>query len=207
MAVVLRPGVDLRDDRWTELMEKYNLGSVISVARMQALWRRIRNCCSPVIWYELQDRQTAVVAATLGAGIDRLLEEWSGRGHLLDAWAADCLAMEALQCLYQVFEDELKKEGLFIGRYIFADKKDEICQLLKLLSADIQLNSEGMMQPVKSVVYQAILTDDVKNGCGTVCRECRREDCPHRQSLHVKIYREPGVLKYSYGYQRIFEGK
>lgn len=226
MGVVLRPQIDLKNDRWAELLVKYKLDSVMSAARIKALWRRIRTCSSPVIWYDLQNRQIVVVAATLGASIDRLLEEWSSHGQLLDVYAADCLSMEALQCLYRVMEDELRRQGLFISRYVFAEPEEETAgvsgepdgaataemkgeleRLLNMLSTDIHLTAEGMMQPLKSVVYRGILTENVEERCGSICGDCSRQDCPHRQSLHMDKYRETGVLKYSYGYQRIFGQK
>ena len=229
MTMVLRPQIDLDNDRWEELLEKYKLAPVMSAARIKALWRRIRTCSSPVIWYDLQDRQTVAVAATLGPGIDRLQEEWCSHSQLLDVYAADCISMEALQSLYRVVEKELQQQGLYICHYIFTqtgtgtdekaegsgdpDKavmagfKSETGQLLEMLSADIHLTAEGMMQPLKSVVYRGILSENEEERCGTVCGDCSRRDCPFSRSLHMDNYRETGVLKYSYGYQRIFGQK
>ena len=48
------------------------------------------------------------------AALIRLLEEWSDKGQILDSYAADCLAMEALQCLYGLLEDELVKNECHI---------------------------------------------------------------------------------------------
>lgn len=228
MAMVLRPQIDLNDDRWEDLLAKYKLDSVMTASRIKALWRRIRTCSSPVIWYELQDRQTVAAAVTLGPGIDRLQEDWCAHSQLLDAYAVDCLSMEALQCLYRVLEKELQRQGLFICHYIFtqteteadgraemsgetdgtaADVNGETGQLLEMLSADIYLTAEGMMHPLKSVVYRGILSENAEKRCGSVCGGCSRRGCPYGQPLHMDNYRETGVLKYSYGYQRIFGQK
>lgn len=71
-------------------------------------------------------------------------------------------------------------------------------------SEAIRLTCDGVLRPMKSVVFIGILTTDKDKRCSTICRDCGREDCPNRYSLHMGNYREPGVLRYSYGYQRIF---
>lgn len=206
MTEILKPEIDL-DGGWELLMEKYKLNTVMSEIRIQAIWRRMKACAGPVVWYELQEEKREVLAAsTLGAGIDRLQEEWVLHGQLLDTYAADCLAMEALLCLYRVLEAELQKKGYYINQYIF-EEGSELGQLLEHLQADIHLSAEGMMQPLKSVAYRGILTKEAGRKCNAVCDSCERGDCHHRQSLHMGNYREPGVLKYSYGYQRIFGQK
>ena len=71
-------------------------------------------------------------------------------------------------------------------------------------SEAIRLTRDGALRPMKSVVFIGILTTDKDKRCSTICRDCGREDCPNRYSLHMGNYREPGGLRYSYGYQRIF---
>ena len=76
MTEILKPEIDL-DGGWELLMEKYKLNTVMSEIRIQAIWRRMKACAGPVVWYELQEEKREVLAAsTLGAGIDRLQEEW-----------------------------------------------------------------------------------------------------------------------------------
>ena len=91
---------------------------------VQMLWYRMQRALEPEIWYEVHADEV-LAAATLGGGVDRLLEEWSDKGQILDSYAADCLAMEALQCLYGLLEDELVKTNAYIERYQFPDPEEE----------------------------------------------------------------------------------
>ena len=130
--------------------------------------------------------------------------------HVLDSYAADCLAMEALQCLYGLLEDELVKKNVYIEKYQFPDPDEggdgSMADILKQIqcSEAIRLTRDGARRPKKSVVLNGILKTDKDKRCSTICRDCGREDCPNRYSLHMGNYREPGGLRYSYGYQRIF---
>ena len=170
----LKPVVELNSEDWTELLKKYKLQNVMTSIHVQ------------------------------------LLEEWSDKGQILDSYAADCLAMEALQCLYGLLEDELVKTNAYIERYQFPAPEEEgeenMAYILKQLqcSETIGLTDDGTLRPMKSVVFIGILTADQKKRCSTICRDCGRVDCPNRYSLHMGNYREPGALRYSYGYQRIF---
>ena len=205
----LKPVVELNSEDWTELLKKYKLQNVMTSIHVQMLWYRMQRALEPEIWYEVHADEV-LAAATLGGGVDRLLEEWSDKGQILDSYAADCLAMEALQCLYGLLEDELVKTNAYIERYQFPDPEEEgeknMAYILKQLqcSETIGLTDDGTLRPMKSVVFIGILTADQKKRCSTICRDCGRVDCPSRYSLHMGNYREPGVLRYSYGYQRIF---
>ena len=205
----LKPVVELNSEDWTELLKKYKLQNVMTSIHVQMLWYRMQRALEPEIWYEVHADEV-LAAATLGGGVDRLLEEWSDKGQILDSYAADCLAMEALQCLYGLLEDELVKTNAYIERYQFPDPEEEgeknMAYILKQLqcSETIGLTDDGTLRPMKSVVFIGILTADQKKRCSTICRDCGRVDCPNRSSLHMGNYREPGALRYSYGYQRIF---
>ena len=205
----LKPVVELNSEDWTELLKKYKLETVMTSIHVQVLWYRMQRALEPEIWYEMHADEV-LAAATLGGGVDRLLEEWSDKGQILDSYAADCLAMEALQCLYGLLEDELVKTNAYIERYQFPDPEEEgrgsMAHILNQLrcSEAIGLTDDGTLSPMKSVVFIGVLTADQKKRCSTICRDCGRVDCPNRYSLHMRNYREPGALRYSYGYQRIF---
>ena len=205
----LKPVVELNSEDWTELLKKYKLQTVMSSVHVQMVWYRMQRALEPEIWYEVHGKEV-LAAATLGEGIDQLLEKWSDKGQILDSYAADCLAMEALQCLYGLLEDELVKTNVYIEKYQFPDPDEggdgSMADILKQIqcSEAIRLTRDGALRPMKSVVFIGILTTDKDNHCSTICRDCGREDCPNRYSLHMGNYREPGVLRYSYGYQRIF---
>ena len=205
----LKPVVELNSEDWTELLKKYKLQTVMTSIHVQMLWYRMQRALEPEIWYEVHADEV-LAAATLGSGIDELLEEWSDKGQILDSYAADCLAMEALQCLYGILEDELMKKNVYIERYQFPDPEEEgsksMAHILKQLqcSETIGLTDDGTLRPMKSVVFIGILTADKKNRCSTICRDCGRVDCPNHSSLHLGNSRETGALRYSYGYQRIF---
>ena len=205
----LKPVVELNSEDWTELLKKYKLETVMTSIHVQMLWYRMQRALEPEIWYEVHADEV-LAAATLGGGVDRLLEKWSDKGQILDSYAADCLSMEALQCLYGLLEDELVKKNVYIERYQFPDPEEEgrgsMAHILNHLqcSEAIGLTDDGMLRPMKSVVFIGVLTADQKKRCSTICRDCGRMDCPNRYSLHMGNYREPGALRYSYGYQRIF---
>ena len=213
MVQKLRPLIELNSDRWAGLLAKYRLESVVSTAHMQMLWCRMQKVLDTAIWYEIPSDNPSAdvwVAATLGMGVDQLIFEWSDKGQILDSYAAECLAMEALQCTYQLLEDRLAEEGFYITKYCFPEPTEDGCrQMLEILrklrcGTQLQLMDEGMLRPMKSVVFRGVLTRDRQQRCGTICASCGRMDCPNRHSLHMGNYREPGALKYSYGYQRIF---
>lgn len=205
----LKPVVELNSEDWTELLKKYKLQTVMSSVHVQMIWYRMQRALEPEIWYEVHGKEV-LAAATLGEGIDQLLEKWSDKGQILDSYAADCLAMEALQCLYGLLEDELVKKNVYIEKYQFPDPDEgedgSMADILKQIqcSEAIRLTRGGALRPMKSVVFIGILTTDKDKRCSTICRDCGREDCPNRYSLHMGNYREPGGLRYSYGYQRIF---
>lgn len=211
----LKPVVELNSEGWPALLKKYKLENVMSAAHVQLLWQRVQHVMEPDIWYTVQisESMTVLAAATLGEGVDTLLESWSEKGQILDSYAADCLAMEALQCMYSLLEDELLKQKLFITEYCFPEPEagednggNGMAVILEQLQCGtyIRMTEDGMLRPLKSVVFSGILTADREKRCITICENCRRRDCPNRYSLHMGNYREPGALKYSYGYQRIF---
>lgn len=136
----------------------------------------------------------------LVAGVDRLLVEWSDKGQILDSYAADCLAMEALQCLYGLLEDELVKTNAYIERYQFPDPEEEeeenMAYILKQLqcSETIGLTDDGTLRPMKSVVFIGILTADQKKRCSTICRGLRA--CGLSEPLFItygKLQRTGGI--------------
>ena len=92
----LKPVVELNSEDWTDLLKKYKLQTVMSSVHVQMVWYRMQRALEPEIWYEVHGKEV-LAAATLGEGIDQLLEKWSDKGQILDSYAADCLAMEALQ--------------------------------------------------------------------------------------------------------------
>ena len=211
----LKPVVELNSEGWPALLQKYKLENVMSAAHVQLLWQRVQHVMEPDIWYTVQipESMTVLAAATLGEGVDTLLESWSEKGQILDSYAADCLAMEALQCMYSLLEDELLKQKLFITEYCFPEPEigegnggHGMAAILEQLQCGeyIRMTEDGMLRPLKSVVFSGILTADRAKRCITICENCSRRDCPNRYSLHMGNYREPGALKYSYGYQRIF---
>ena len=211
----LKPVVELNSEGWPALLQKYKLENVMSAAHVQLLWQRVQHVMEPDIWYTVQipESMTVLAAATLGEGVDTLLESWSEKGQILDSYAADCLAMEALQCMYSLLEDELLKRKLFITEYCFPEPEagedngsHGMAAILEQLRCGeyIRMTEDGMLRPLKSVAFSGILNADRVKRCITICENCSRTDCPNRYSLHMGNYREPGALKYSYGYQRIF---
>lgn len=227
MVAFFQPEIELNEHKQRELLEKYRLDSVMSDGHLALLWRQMQQAMSAGLWYILPEESIVIAAATLGPGIDRLQEAMEANKRLLDVYAVDCLAMEALQCLYQILAERVRLQGYYINKYIFAeiDTKDgyDTGTLLDMLGAEIALTDEGMMRPLKSVVFTGVLTNDADLACGNLCEQCSNTGCQYRRASYgtdancrmsgllkqKKLIeeREPGVLKYSYGYQRIFGRK
>ena len=150
----LKPVVELNSEDWTELLKKYKLQTVMSSVHVQMVWYRMQRALEPEIWYEVHGKEV-LAAATLGEGIDQLLEKWSDKGQILDSYAADCLAMEALQCLYGLLEDELVKKNVYIEKYQFPDPDEggdgSMADILKQIqcSEAIRLTRDGALRPMK----------------------------------------------------------
>ncbi len=221
MVQILKPDIQVRQFFWSETIENYRLNGVVSEVHLRDIWKQMQRVWRPAIWYLLEEQRiqrrgrttpdSVLAAVTLGAGIDQLLGELENRNGLLDAYAVDCLSMEAMRCFYGVLEKELQRQGFYISRYHFADPDEEggenIRSLLDLLQTDISLSPEGMMRPCKSVVYRGFLTEEKAENCELICSSCENLNCQRRRLRSRENYREPGVLKYSYGYQRIFGKK
>ena len=78
----LKPVVELNSEDWTELLKKYKLQTVMSSVHVQVVWYRMQRALEPEIWYEVHGKEV-LAAATLGEGIDQLLEKWSDKGQIL----------------------------------------------------------------------------------------------------------------------------
>lgn len=78
----LKPVVELNSEDWTELLKKYKLQTVMSSVHVQMVWYRMQRALEPEIWYEVHGKEV-LAAATLGEGIDQLLENGLTRDRFL----------------------------------------------------------------------------------------------------------------------------
>lgn len=153
------------------------------------------------------------VVMSLGKGLDDLQEDYSRKGLLLESYILETLASELLLQGYNAYNRYVRMEGKWhVARYHFPGSEEgfpleKIPEILEELSPQIVCNEAFYMQPKKSVVFKAELTQDVKRVCEGICIGCSSSKCPNRVKENLPGGRI-GVrnldLPLSYGYSRIF---
>jgi hypothetical protein len=176
---------------------------VVSADRIEQLWQQMLIVMQPVLWYEIESETMVAAAATLGRSLDRWQDALTEKKRLLDSYIIDCLALEALQSMYRSLESCLEKKGLFVKQYFF----DTANTVLDNANTEIEWTEDGMMRPLKSVAFHVLVSRQASDSCGALCGSCEHQQCPYRISSEEKSERDAGVLKYSYGYQKIFGKK
>lgn len=147
------------------------------------------------------DQRYVLCCATLGGGLDELLESLEAEHLLLEAYMLECLSMEMLSLLYEAGRREIEKSGWFVTRYDFLEGKEEELERLSGEAGFPVEYREGYLIPQKSVIYAAVLSQEKSlNGQCGICSNCSKKDCPQRKE---KV-RSPKELLY--GYRRILGG-
>ncbi len=156
-----------------------------------------------------------ICVATLGRGYDQLTNLAEDAGKLFLAYTLECFAMEFLSKAYgKMNETVYLEKKKWMGEYRFLGEDD----LSKLASYTDQLQSlqviwqNGMLHPLKSVIFTAAYKEDRKeSGCET-CEKCQNLTCSFRRVIKEKKApaRAPAPDKKtaaaSYGISRIFGG-
>lgn len=165
----------------------------------------------------IDDAQVAIVAMTLGSGIDSLKERYIKKEQLTEAYMLDCIANELLLDLYREFNNSYAKfHRRYIKRYVFIGNEisptaiPSILQDIKGIkpvtevecateltseqSADalrereeIVSNEYGVLTPSKSVVFYALLTDNANQACEGICMGCSNVNCENRADKYIQL--------------------
>lgn len=153
-----------------------------SVVRAKA-WYRI---CREKEIEELPCSCYAAVIVTLSEYSDRLIALESEAGNLLDAYMLDCIALEFLQKAYRQTAQQIYQETqLWQGeRYFFGEQLplEYLPSILETFpNIPVQLNSSGMIIPIKSVIYFAELVEEPEEGMDDICFACKNQECIYRK--------------------------
>lgn len=126
-----------------EIMNKYHFepeaeNDIISV------YEKMQSCMKPYAVYRMNQRdtgikdidskQSAIVAMTLGKGIDSLEEQLTDAGKLDEAYILECIAAELLLTMYGDFNKEYAKfHRRYVERYVFIGEEIPVTEVPKLL--------------------------------------------------------------------------
>ena len=179
----------------------------------------------------LDTEQSALVAMTLGEGVDRLQEYYEREHALSESYMVECVANELLLQMYADFNESYPKfHRRYVKRYVFVGEEIPLDGMQKLLAEvygrqpaeigqenDITANEYGVLQPSKSVVFFALLSDNPGQQCQGICMNCGNLECENRMQEARQIQVRMGTQemaatvepeqKLNYGYQRIFGQK
>lgn len=126
-----------------EIINKYHFepeaeDDIISV------YEKMQSCMKPYAVYrmnqrdtgikDIDSRQSAIVAMTLGKGIDSLEEQLTDAGKLDEAYILECIAAELLLTMYGDFNKEYAKfHRRYVERYVFIGEEIPATEVPKLL--------------------------------------------------------------------------
>lgn len=168
-------------------------------------------------WIAYNDDRV-VCTATLGDKYDRLLDVVAESQHLLLAYSMECFAMEFLSKTYEKMNETVFQEtGKWMGEYHFLGDEDfhDIEKHLQEFSdnglSEHALSWEnGMLHPLKSVIFTAEYKEKREDsGCHS-CELCENVTCSFRQVVQKPPRRKNKVevdvsnKVYSYGIAHIF---
>lgn len=128
----------------------------------------------------------ADVVMTLGAGVDRLGEEYTAHGKYVEAYMTEVLAEELLLECYVKFNRWIADNTQYhVTGYRFYGEKDlkleDMCHVLeRIADSPVICNEAFFLAPGKSVVFRAKLTRDTNVSCEGICAGCSSRSCPNR---------------------------
>lgn len=172
--------------------------------------------------FELSDGQDTSAgryteaAITLGEGLDRLQEEYAGKGALSECYMVEALASELLLEAYAAYNRQVAAEMPFhVARYHFPGSEQAyplsmLPELLMRLEMPVSCNEVFCMIPKKSVAFVAELTTEEAVKCPGICVGCKGaagRSCPNRVEEGLQLSRliaDMTDVPLSYGYSRIF---
>ncbi len=164
------------------------------------------------IWL-FEEEDGVVCAATLGRRYDDLAGLVAESGNLLLSYCMECLGMEFLSKAYEKINDTVhESKGFWLSKYHFLEEKDFLQRRDILCGTGVEWKN-GMIRPLKSVVFHAdYRTQKEDEGCHD-CSNCENITCSFRKMIEHKnkLYenvdnRKRSAKAYSYGVTAIFGG-
>lgn len=156
--------------------------------------------------------QNITCAVTLGSKFDKLAE--LAAEHLLLSYCIECYGMEFLSKAYEKINViSFQKTGKWIGAYHFLEEEDieETETALSILAKAGVTWEQGMLRPLKSVIFTAEYTENKEESGCDHCTQCGNVTCTFRKEAEEKNKREKientmdlGREIYSYGISNIF---
>lgn len=109
-----------------------------------SVYEKMQSCMKPYAVYrmnqrdtgikDIDNRQSAIVAMTLGKEIDNLEEQLTDAGKLDEAYILECIASELLLTMYGDFNKEYAKfHRRYVERYVFIGEEIPATDVPKLL--------------------------------------------------------------------------
>lgn len=154
--------------------------------RKEAFWIR-QESFSKTEWPSKDtDATYENVAISLGNGVDLLQESYCEKGLLLESYIVEVLASELLMRGYDAYNRYVMEYTPYhVARYHFPGSEETLPlemlpRILNDLTQKISCNSAFCMQPKKSVVFIAELTQDDSIFCKGICVGCSNTACPNR---------------------------
>lgn len=176
------------------------------------VYGQIEFCMAPYAIYRINQRatgikaiddgQSAIVAMTLGEGVDRLKEQYENDDNLPAAYKLDCITNELLMGMYKEFNSAYAKfHRRYVWRYYFIGDEIGIENIPGLLEElykrpkndkseagtlkdndEIVSNEYGVLFPSKSVIFYALLSEHPDSICEGICVGCGNIGCENRMS-------------------------
>lgn len=174
---------------------------------------------------DIDNNQAAIVAMTLGAGVDRLQESYIRKEQLEKSYMLECIANELLLKMYKEFNKAYARfHRRYVMKYVFIGNDISLTEIPKLLeeikgkkngedSNEIRSNEYGVLFPSKSVVFYAVLSENPKAECEGICARCENTSCENRyvedkedsdEKIKTEEIPKQTSINMNYGFQRIF---
>lgn len=207
----------------TGFMQRYHFDKQ-DLEMVQAAMRFLSEITQVEVW--ILDKKSGVLcAATLGRRYDELEALVAESGNLFLSYCMECIGMEFLSKGYEKINETVQEQkGLWLSKFSFLDEENmaekEVQELFcMVLSESGKMEREGvewkngMLKPLKSVIFRAEYRNQKEEGVCTDCSGCENITCSFRKFMtrKNKLYenvdnRKRSAKAYSYGVTTIFGG-
>lgn len=188
MKIRMSAGQQDRERFIKEIIRKYHFepdaeNDIISV------YEKMQSCMRPYAVYrmnqrdtgikDIDNRQSAIVAMTLGKEIDSLEEQLTVAGKLDEAYILECIASELLLTMYGDFNKEYAKfHRRYVERYVFIGEEIPATEVPKLLKE---------VKGVKEAVNTCIFEKENEQSMETLDGEAERDKTENDNTKSNKI--------------------
>lgn len=179
---------------------------------MEYLYKAMEPLVRPKVFYEINPvlpffeyDKCVISIVTLGKYVDLLEDIYSSAGNVSEAYRIDCLSLELLNKAYAAIHKIVNDEtGQWMEGYDFIGDKYPLEKITEILDysgqKEVTCNAFFALQPKKSVIFAANLTDKREKSNCNVCSRCKNKGCSNRKEDN----RAHSENHLSYGYQSIF---